>query len=151
MNSKNKRQQTVVNHIYGFQLNGCQITNLTFQTNTTSERLDDTENDSREGNVQSEDSSILKPLCTTEVQEILRRLQSNGILDNHWQTINLSNAERGVLASLLANRLNIGNLWKIFGDLWHIKPETLRSAYNKGMEQKLTQNFIKRIKQLLAE
>lgn len=32
MDSKNDGQQPVVNNIYGFQFNGCQITNPTFQT-----------------------------------------------------------------------------------------------------------------------
>lgn len=32
MDSKNDGQQPVINNIYGFQFNGCQITNPTFQT-----------------------------------------------------------------------------------------------------------------------
>lgn len=58
----------------------------------------------------------------------------------------LSNAEKGVLASLLARRLDIPNLWQVFGSLWGMKPETLRTACNKGMDQRRTAEFMERVK-----
>lgn len=152
MNSKNDGQQTVVNHIYGFQFNGCQITNPTFQTimpNDVSTDCPETKNNPAQEAEQNESGIIPASLRTTEAERVLERLRSAGIVDSRWQPVGLSNAEKGVLASLLADRLDIGSLWQTFGDLWRMKPETLRSAYNKGMEQKRTGEFLERVKRSL--
>lgn len=152
MNSKNDGQQTVVNHIYGFQFNGCQITNPTFQTimpNDVSTDCPETKNNPAQEAEQNESGIIPASLRTTEAERVLERLRSAGIVDSRWQPVGLSNAEKGVLASLLADRLDIGCLWQTFGDLWRMKPETLRSAYNKGMEQKRTGEFLERVKRSL--
>ncbi|WP_294586038.1 hypothetical protein [uncultured Phocaeicola sp.] len=153
MDSKNNEQQTIVNHIYGFQFNECQITNPTFQTiipnDTTSEKPEVSHPLTED--MEQDKSVPPKSLCTTEAQEILESLCSGNILDNHWQPIDLSNTEKGILASLLANRLNIGNLWQTFGNLWNIKPETLRTYYNRGMNQKYAKVFIERIKHILVD
>lgn len=162
MDSKNDGQQPVVNNIYGFQFNGCQITNPTFQTvmpsSTGAEKTeaDEERNVSREHDVVLEQEAALladdllpEPLRTAEAQEVLKSLCSGNFLDVYWQPVGLSNTKKGVLASLLADRLHIGNLWQTFGNLWHIKPETLRSAYNKGMDQKGTGAFMERVKRVL--
>lgn len=180
MDSKNDGQQPVVNNIYGFQFNGCQITNPTFQTvmpsSTGAEKTeaDEERNVSREHDVDREngvsrghnvsrkqdvvpeqeaallaDDPLPEPLRTAEAQEVLKSLCSGNFLDVYWQPVGLSNTKKGVLASLLADRLHIGNLWQTFGNLWHIKPETLRSAYNKGMDQKGTGAFMERVKRVL--
>lgn len=174
MDSKNDGQQPVVNNIYGFQFNGCQITNPTFQTvmpsSTGAEKTeaDGERNVSREHDVDREhnvgrehdvvpaqeaallaDDPLPEPLRTAEAQEVLKSLCSGNFLDVYWQPVGLSNTKKGVLASLLADRLHIGNLWQTFGNLWHIKPETLRSAYNKGMDQKGTGAFMERVKKAL--
>lgn len=152
MNSKNDEQQTVVNHIYGFQFNGCQISNPTFQTimpNDVSTDCPETKNNPAQEAEQNESGIIPASLRTTEAERVLERLRSAGIVDSRWQPVGLSNAEKGVLASLLADRLDIGCLWQTFGDLWRMKPETLRTACNKGMEQKRTGEFLERVKRSL--
>lgn len=152
MSSKNDGQQTVVNHIYGFQFNGCQITNPTFQTimpGGMPAEHPEPENAPVQEAGQNEPGILPQPLCTAEAQRVLEHLCSAGIVDSRWQPVGLSNAEKGVLASLLADRLGIGSLWQTFGDLWRMKPETLRSAYNKGMEQKRTGVFMERVKRSL--
>lgn len=152
MNSKNDEQQTVVNHIYGFQFNGCQISNPTFQTimpNDLSTERPGPENAPVEETEQNESGVLPAPLRTAEAERVLECLCSAGILNGNWQPVGLSNAEKGVLASLLADRLDIGSLWQTFGDLWRMKPETLRTAYNKGMEQKRTGAFLERVKRVL--
>lgn len=70
-------------------------------------------------------------------------------MDDGWQPLSLSNPEKGVLASLLADRLEIGNHWKFFGRLWGMNPETLRTAFNKGMDQHRTADFMERVKNAL--
>lgn len=153
MNSKNDGQQTVVNHIYGFQFNGCQITNPTFQTimpNDLSTDCHETKNNPAQEAEQNESGIIPASLRTTEAERVLEHLCSANILNDSWQPVGLSNAEKGVLASLLADRLGIGSLWQTFGDLWHMNPETLRTACNKGLEQKRTGAFLERVKEVFT-
>lgn len=83
-------------------------------------------------------------LSTDEARDLLDRLTSAGLLTAHWQPLHLSAAEKGVLASLVAARLDIGHQWQTFGHLWGMKPETLRTAFNKGMEQRRTGEFMRR-------
>lgn len=153
MNSQNEGQHTVVNYINGFQFNECQITNPSFQTiipnNNTTTKGQDTDNTAKEKEC-NEETNLPESLCNPDAQEIMERLCSNNILNEHWQPVGLSYAEKGVLASILADYLNIDNLWQTFGTLWHIKPEALRTACNKGMGQKSTQNFMEFVKRLLA-
>lgn len=146
MNNKNNKQRTTINHINGFQFNGCQITNLTFQTAASPTEHQESDITFMKGPEPTENNTIPKPLCTDEAQCILNRMCSAGILDEYWQPVGLSNTEKGVLASLLANQLGICNLWKTFGFLWRINPETLRIACNKGMGQKRTEKFMERVK-----
>lgn len=88
-------------------------------------------------------------LRTPRAEALLARLVDAGLADEHWQPLSLSNPEKGVLASLLADRLEIGNHWKFFGRLWGMNPETLRTAFNKGMDQHRTADFMERVKTAL--
>ena len=88
-------------------------------------------------------------LRTPRAEALLARLVDAGLTDEHWQPLSLSNPEKGVLASLLADRLEIGNRWKFFGRLWGMNPETLRTAFNKGMDQHRTADFMERVKNAL--
>ncbi len=85
-------------------------------------------------------------LGTPQAQALLGRLVAAGLVDERWQPLSLSNPEKGVLASLLADRLGVDNLWQTFGGLWGMKPETLRSACNLGMGQRKTMAFMERVK-----
>lgn len=143
----NKDRRTVVNHIYGFQFNGCSITNPTFQTLVPAGAPSASGASDGGGAAPSASVPALpEVLLTDEACRLRERLSKAGILDEGWQPVALSNAEKGVLASLLADRLGIGNLWQTFGTLWGMKPETLRTAYNRGMEQKRTGKFLERAK-----
>lgn len=88
-------------------------------------------------------------LTTNESELLLNKLNKHNMLDEHWQPIGLSNAEKGVLAQRLSAILNIENQWQVFGALWGMNPETLRSAYNKAMEQKKTRKFLEKLNKLL--
>lgn len=174
MDSKNDGQQPVVNNIYGFQFNGCQITNPTFQTvmpsstgaekteadgerNVSREHDVDREQDvSREHNVSPEreaallaDDPLPEPLRTAEAQALLERMCSAGILDGRWQPVGLSITQKGVLASELADRLGIKHLWKTFGGLWHMNSETLRTGCGKSMDQRRISEFRERIRKVM--
>ena len=85
-------------------------------------------------------------LDTPRAKALLGRLVAAGLVDERWQPLSLSNAEKGVLASLLADRLDLSTPWQTFGGLWGMKSETLRSAYNLGMGQRKTAAFMERVK-----
>lgn len=148
-----EEKQTVVNHIYGFQFNGCQMSNPTFQTvvrgdMNDGERVDDSPEASPEP--EADDSPIPEVLLTDGAARLLERLQGAGLLDGQWRPLGLSGTEKGVLAALLSNRLGIDNRWQTFAPLWGMKPETLRSAYNKGLDQKRTGDFMDRVKKVMG-
>lgn len=88
-------------------------------------------------------------LSTPEARRLLDRLAAEGLLDADYQPVGLSIAERGVLASLVATRLEVVNLWQVFSSLWGMKAETLRSGNSKAQEQTKTARFMDRIQQIL--
>lgn len=87
-------------------------------------------------------------LLTPVAEELLNKFKNAGLLDGCLQPIDLSGANRGVLAAFLSHRLGLKNTWQMFGELWGEKPETLRRAYNRGMEQKKTLAFQDRLKEI---
>lgn len=150
MDSKNDGQQPVVNNIYGFQFNGCQITNPTFQTvmpsSTGAEKM---EADGEQEAALLADDPLPEPLRTAEAQALLERMCSAGILDGRWQPVGLSITQKDVLASELADRLGIKHLWKTFGGLWHMNSETLRTGCGKSMDQRRISEFRERIRKVM--
>lgn len=90
-------------------------------------------------------------LRSARAEALLARLVKAGLVDEHWQPLSLSNPEKGVLASLLADRLEVDNLWQTFGTLWGMKSETLRSACNLGMGQRKTMAFMERVKGVMED
>ncbi len=91
-------------------------------------------------------SALAPALATPEGRALLERLTRAGVLDEAWRPVGLSLAEKGVLAGYIAARLGIEAQWQTFARLWDLRPETLRSAYNKGMEQKKTARFLDRVR-----
>ena len=95
-------------------------------------------------------SPLPEALLTDEARALHARLCEAGMVDEWWQPVGLSNAERGMLVFQLAVRLNIQNLWQMFASLWSTTPGALRSAYNKANEQRKTLLFIEKLKNILA-
>ena len=93
--------------------------------------------------------SLPEAFATAEARSLMGKLINGGLLDGHWQPAGLSNAEKGVLAQYLAGELNVKNQWQTFAALWGMKPETLRRAAAKAMEQKKSLVFQDRLKGLL--
>ena len=87
--------------------------------------------------------SIVLPdiLSTPEAEALFVKLHAEGIVDAKWQPLSLSNAEKGTLAEYIAEKLNIRNKWKLFGNLWKMDSETLRTAKARGLEQDKTWKF----------
>ena len=82
-------------------------------------------------------------------QAVLKNLQKHGLLDEKFYPLNLSSAESAVLAYQICITLDINEMWKVFSDLWETSPNALRAAYNRGMEQKKTIEFLDKITPLL--
>ena len=80
---------------------------------------------------------------------VLKKLQEHGLLDKNFYPMKLSNSESAVLAYQVATTLVIKDVWKVFSDLWDKSPNVLRTAYNRGMEQKKTMKFLDKIIPLL--
>ncbi|MBR6197351.1 MAG: hypothetical protein IKQ72_07085 [Bacteroidaceae bacterium] len=81
------------------------------------------------------DAEVILPEClmTPEAMRLWKRLQDAGWVDNDYRTIGLSYTQKAVLAMEMSKRLDVFRVWKVFGDLWDMKPDTLRSAYNKAL------------------
>ena len=84
-----------------------------------------------------------------EAENLFEKLREASMVDARMQPLNLSNAEKGMLAFELAGRLNIQNQWQVFATLWGTTPGALRSAYNRAIEQQKTMIFIEKIKSIL--
>ena len=96
-----------------------------------------------------------QPVCPTELQtqeaeKLFEKLREAGMVDERMQPVGLSNAEKGILAFELARRLDIQNQWQVFANLWGTTPGTLRSAYNRAIEQQKTMLFIEKLKNVLG-
>lgn len=89
-------------------------------------------------------------LMTEKARGLMESLVKAGMLDGKWQPVKLSYAKRGELAMQLALRLDINDVWQVFGKLWNMKPESLRAAFNKGREQKANSAFQERTKNILG-
>ena len=90
-------------------------------------------------------TEIPSVLQTSEAEVILQKLVKSDMLTDEWQPISLSLAEKGMLASFLAEKLEIKNLWQVFAPLWGVKPESLRRAWNKALDQNKSADFMKKL------
>ena len=88
-------------------------------------------------------------LQTEAAKEMLENLVNEGLLDEDWQPVGLSGSERGLIAKAVCDNLKINEVWQVFGQLWHEKPETLRGYFNKALEQKKSLEFQDRLKKIL--
>lgn len=95
-------------------------------------------------------SGLPAELRTAQAHTLHEKLMGSGLMDEDWQPVGLSNAQRGLLASYLSDKLGIANQWKVFSTLWDMKTENLRSAYNKALEQNKSLTFQDRLKKVLG-
>lgn len=87
-------------------------------------------------------------LRTSEARSLYAKLSHIGLLDEQWQPVGLSNAEKGTLIEYIAETLNIDCKWKFFGSLWNIDSETLRTSNARGLDQKKTWKFRSKLESL---
>ena len=94
------------------------------------------------------EENLPEVLLTDEARALHAQLHSAGIVDERWQPIGLSNAEKGTLVEYLTNRLHIPTRWKLWGSLWGMNSETLRTAKARGLDQDKTWSFRARLDDL---
>ena len=87
-------------------------------------------------------------LCTPDAEALCNKLVGAGIVDEKWHPLALSNAEKGTLVEYIADKLNIRNKWKLFGTLWKVDAETLRTAKARGLDQDKTWEFRNKLNSL---
>lgn len=78
--------------------------------------------------------------------ELWERVKDEGLVDeNNMPTI--SRPEAALLADMLAEKLGIGNKWKLFEKLWN--RNNMRNDYNTALEQRKSLKFQEKLKNIL--
>ena len=78
--------------------------------------------------------------------ELWERVKNEGLVDeNNMPTI--SRPEAALLVDMLAEKLGIGNKWKLFEELWNRK--NMRNDYNTALEQRKSLKFQEELKNIL--
>jgi hypothetical protein len=90
---------------------------------------------------EGEAPSLPEILCTPQAEALHAKLRNAGWMDERWNPVGLSTAEKGTLAEYLSEKLDIQSHWKFFGRLWNINSETLRTSKARGLDQEKTWNF----------
>lgn len=89
-------------------------------------------------------------LKTEEAEELMDKLVDAGMLTEEWQANGLSCSERALLAKNVCDKLKINDVWQVFGMLWNERPETLRSYFNKALDQKKSLKYQDKLKNVLG-
>lgn len=98
----------------------------------------------------SNNKEVPERLKTEEAKELMADLVDEGLLTESWQANGLSGTERALVAKAVCDRLEVNEVWQLFGQLWNEKPETLRAYYNKAMDQKKSLKYQDKLKKLLG-
>ena len=89
-----------------------------------------------------------KELKGEQAEALMERLVDAELLDDGWQPVGLSGAEKALVARAVGERLGIHEVWQVFGRLWNVKPESLRAFFNRALEQRKSLGFQDRLKKL---
>lgn len=89
-------------------------------------------------------------LMSDDARQLMEALVDEGILDENWQPRELSGSEKALVAKAVCERLGVNDVWKVFGQLWIEKPETLRAYFNKALEQKKSLAFQEKLKKIFG-
>jgi len=89
-------------------------------------------------------------LKTVEGEGLMGKLVDAGVLNDEWQPVNLSCTERGLVAKAVCDRLDIKEVWQVFGQLWGEKPESLRVYFNRALDQRKSLEYQEKLKFILS-
>ena len=107
-------------------------------------------NEADEAEQKLETGEVPAVLLTDEAEALMDALVSAVLLHDNWMPNRLSGAERALVAKSVCDRLDVNEVWQVFGQLWGEKPETLRRYFNKALEQKKSLGFQDRMKEILS-
>ena len=86
------------------------------------------------------------------VPKVLQRYVEAGLLDPNLQPNHLTWPQAALLAKDAWENVPGGQspcaIWQYFGQLWNVSPQTLRSYFNRAMNQKKTLQFLDVLKQV---
>lgn len=140
------QETTNVHNYYGMTFQNCSMPNATFQTINQASSASDAVTAAQGAEDTMDEAIVPADLQSDEAHRLLERMVAAGLLDERWQPVGLSHAKRGLLAKELADRLYVEHPWTTFARLWGMKPETLRTAYHRAMEQRQASEFIEVLK-----
>ena len=84
-------------------------------------------------------------LKTEKAQRIMHNLMDIGVVTEDFMPLGISTSEAAVLAYQIGTELEIKNIWSVFGNYWGPNPNSMRAAYNRGMDQKKTIPFLEKV------
>lgn len=99
---------------------------------------------------EASEHNIPEKLKTAKAEKLMKALVKAGLLTEDWQPNGLTGTERALVARGVCERLDINEVWQVFGKLWNEKPETLRSYLNKALEQKKSMEFLDKLNDILG-
>ena len=85
-------------------------------------------------------------LKTEKAQKIMQNLMDIGVVTEDFMPLGISTSEAAVLAYQIGIELEIKNIWSVFGNYWGPNPNSMRTACNRGMDQKKTAAFLDKVK-----
>ena len=87
-------------------------------------------------------------LQTEEARQLMESLVDAELLNEEWQPDGISNTEKALVAKMVADRLDINDVWQVFGKLWKMNPSSMRTYYNRAMDQRKSLEFQDRLKNI---
>lgn len=99
--------------------------------------------------VEEERENVPDKLKIPEAENLMEALVDAGVLKEDWWPNGLSGTERALVAKAVSERIDLNEVWQVFGQLWNEKPETLRSYLNKALEQKKSLKFQEKLNHVL--
>ena len=93
---------------------------------------------------QNQNENLPEVLANSELWE---RVKDEGLV-NEKNMPTTSRPEAALLAYMLAEKLGIGNKWKLFEKLWNRK--NMRNDYNTALEQRKSLKFQEKLKNILG-
>ena len=84
-------------------------------------------------------------LKTDKAQKIMHNLMDIGVVTEDFMPLGISTSEAAVLAYQIGIELEIKNIWSVFGNYWGPNPNSMRTACNRGMDQKKTAAFLEKV------
>ena len=93
---------------------------------------------------QNQNENLPEVLANSELWD---RVKDEGLV-NEKNMPTTSRPEAALLAYMLAEKLGIGNKWKLFEKLWNRK--NMRNDYNTALEQRKSLKFQEKLKNILG-